>query len=219
MNAANKSTSPLDQALTQQTQRRLARLRDILAQLKSGGHVQNRTLKVWLGDELYAQLEDSWQEQVELRNDLRNKPEAVLRYEHLLRKATFYDNRQLAAEARGQKSQGKLEDQATNWYERALDHLQEEFMRDQSLQNWFDRPLDFNEGSEVAAECGSMPQVVVSRSDKNGGGGLISRKRSKADVKIAVVERAIELATQGGNEQVDVGQLVRFLNAHSQDDI
>ena len=51
--------------------------------------MQNRQLKTWLSKDEYAQLEYEWQEQLELRNDLKEKPSDLKRYEEKLRDATF----------------------------------------------------------------------------------------------------------------------------------
>ena len=203
---------------------RLRKLQELAAALSKGETVPNRNLKTWLGD-AYGEIEDMWQEQLELRASLLKKPASITRYQELLRQATFYDNRQLAAEARGQKSRSKLEDMATSCYERAFEHLEEDATENPSIGEWFDRPLVFEAGGDIAPEKGRMPQVVTSRSAENAGGGILSRKRSKADIKLWVVEKAIGHLTIENDdqvnteEQVDKRLLDRFLNDYLQDDI
>jgi len=210
--------------MVQKPSTRLRKLQELAAALSKGETVPNRTLKTWLGD-TYGEIEDLWQEQLELRASLLKKPASITRYQELLRQATFYDNRQLAAEARGQKSRSKLEDMATSCYERAFEHLEEDATENPSIGEWFDRPLVFEAGGDIAPEKGRMPQVVTSRSAENAGGGILSRKRSKADIKLWVVEKAIGHLTIENDdqvntkEQVDKRLLDRFLNAHLQDDI
>ena len=51
--------------------------------------MQNRQLQKWLSEEEYEQLEDEWQEQLELRNELKDKPSDLKRYEEKLKQATF----------------------------------------------------------------------------------------------------------------------------------
>lgn len=210
--------------MAQKPATRLRKLQELAAALSKGETVPNRTLKTWLGD-AYGEIEDMWQEQLELRADLLEKPASVTKYQELLRDATFYNNRQLAAEARGHKSQSKLEDMATSCYENAFEHLEEEAAENPSIGEWFDRPLVFEAGGEIAPEKGKMPQVVTSRSAENVGGGILSRKRSKAEIKAWVVERAIERLTNEKDDQVDKEKQVSkrlldsFLNAHMQDDI
>ena len=54
---------------------------------------------------------------------------------------------------------------------------------------WFDRVLDFENGSLVDAQLGNLPRVITSRSlDRQ---TTDSRLMSKREVKIAAVELAI----------------------------
>ena len=53
---------------------KLAKLEGIAEKLKSGENVQNRQLQTWLNEDEYAQLETEWQEQLDLRAELKDKP-------------------------------------------------------------------------------------------------------------------------------------------------
>ena len=55
--------------------------------------MQNRQLQTWLSAEEYKQLDYEWQEQLELRSELKDKPNDLKRYEEKLREATFNYNR------------------------------------------------------------------------------------------------------------------------------
>ena len=60
---------------------------------------------------------------------------------------------------------------------------------DASLQMWFDRGLDFGDGSLVDVQLGNLPRIVTSRSqDKQ---TTDSRLMSKREAKIVAVEMAI----------------------------
>ena len=65
--------------LTAEETKRLNKLEAIADKLKRGEHVQNRQLQTWLSEEEYEQLEYEWQEQLELRNELKNKPSDLKR--------------------------------------------------------------------------------------------------------------------------------------------
>ena len=69
--------------------KRLAKLEAISNKLKLGENVQNRQLQTWLSEEEYEQLEYEWQEQIELRSELKDKPNDLRRYEEKLREASF----------------------------------------------------------------------------------------------------------------------------------
>ena len=88
--------------LTSEEEKRLAKLEAIAEKLKRGENVQNRQLQTWLRDEEYAEIEAEWQEQLELRSELKDKPSELKRYEEKLKQATFNYNR-----AEGYSSKGK----------------------------------------------------------------------------------------------------------------
>ena len=60
--------------LTAEEAKRLNKLDAIADKLKRGENVQNRQLQTWLNDDEYAKIEEEWKEQLELREDLKNKP-------------------------------------------------------------------------------------------------------------------------------------------------
>ena len=81
---------------------KLERLEGIAEKLKRGENVQNRQLQTWLSEDEYAQVDIEWQEQLEIREELKDKPSELKRYEEKLKQATFYHNR-----AEGYSSKGK----------------------------------------------------------------------------------------------------------------
>ena len=66
--------------LTAEEANRLRKLEGIANKLKRGENLQNCQLKTWLSEEEYEQLEYEWQEQLELRNELKDKPSDLKRY-------------------------------------------------------------------------------------------------------------------------------------------
>ena len=176
--------------LTAEEIKRLTRLEAIADKLRRGENVQNRQLQKWLSEEEYAQLEYDWQEQLELRNELKDKPSDLKRYEEKLREATFNYNR-----AEGYSSKGK-HDTAKTFYnksegccEDALEVLQEILYSDSTLRVWFDRDISFEVGGDLSADIVSLPRLVTSRSHEKLSDD--SRLTSKQSVKLAVVERAM----------------------------
>ena len=71
--------------LTDEEAKRLAKLEAIAEKLKRGENVQNRQLQTWLSEDEYEQLEYEWQEQLEFRAELKDKPNELKRYEEKLR--------------------------------------------------------------------------------------------------------------------------------------
>ena len=75
--------------LTAEETKRLARLEAIADKLKRGENVQNRQLQTWLSEDEYAQVDIEWQEQLEIREELKDKPSELKRYEEKLKQATL----------------------------------------------------------------------------------------------------------------------------------
>jgi len=169
---------------------KLAKLEGIAEKLKRGENVQNRQLQTWLSEDEYAQVDIKWQKQLELREELKDKPDELKRYEDKLKEAIMMRNRSDAYHPKGKKAAAyKLDNKCESLCEDALEILQEIVAADASLQIWFDRHLDFGHGSLIDASLGNLPRLVTSRSIEKLGDD--SRLVKKIDVKISVVECAI----------------------------
>ena len=75
--------------LTAEEERRLSKLEAIVFKSKRGENVQNRQLQncqlqTWLSENEYVQIEVEWQEQLELREEIKDKPSELKRYEKKL---------------------------------------------------------------------------------------------------------------------------------------
>jgi len=171
-------------------EKRLSKLKAIAAKLKRGENAQNRQLQTWLSEDEYAQVDIEWQEQLEIREELKDKPSELKRYEEKLKEAIMMRNRSDVYHRKGKKSAAyKLDSNCESLCEDALEVLQEIVAADASLQIWFDRNLDFGHGSLIDASLGNLPRLVTSRSIEKLSDD--SRLVKKIDVKIGVVERAI----------------------------
>ena len=199
--------------LTAEEAKRLAKLEAIADKLKRGENVQNRQLQTWLSEEEYEQFEYEWEEQLELRNELKDKPSDLKRYEEKLREVTFNYNR-----AEGYSNKGKR-DTAKKFYnkseslcEDALEILQEILHYDSSLRIWFDIDINFVVGGDLSADIVSLPRLVTSRSHEKLRDD--SRLTSKQSVKLAVVERAMHnIGRDTAQASKDnVSKLDKFLN-------
>jgi hypothetical protein len=199
--------------LTAEEAKRLAKLESIAAKLKRGGNVQNRQLKTWLSEDEYAQIEAEWYTQKLFREELKDKPDELKRYEDKLKEAIMMRNRSDAYHRKGKKSAAyKLDSKCENLCEDALEILQEIVAADASLQIWFDRHLDFEHGSLIDASLGNLPRLVTSRSIEKLSDD--SRLVKKIDVKISVVERAMHSIDRDTevSSNADSLMLEKFLN-------
>lgn len=177
--------------LTDKEQRRAAKLQEALKDLQAGNAVSNRTLQTWLLPEQFDQIAEGWKAEKGVRDESKDKPYDIQKYEELLRKAHFANSKADASSRAGKPSAAKMWGEATKQYERAIEHLQEALSAQPGLQVWFDRSLDFEAGGNVAPDFHSIPRVVTSRSLENESDGMHGAKRNKRQIKMDVVERAL----------------------------
>ena len=203
----------LRRELTAEETKRLNKLEGIADKLKRGEHVQNRQLQTWLSEDEYEQFEYEWQEQLELREELKDKPSDLKRYEEKLKQATFNYNRAEGYSSKGKHTTSKkFYDKSESLCEDALEILQEILHNDSSLRVWVDRDISFEVGGDLSADIVSLPRLVTSRSNEKLSDD--SRLTSKQSVKLAVVERAVhnigrDVAPATKDE---VSKLDKFLN-------
>ena len=175
--------------------------------------MQNRQLKTWLSEEEYEQLEYEWQEQLELRNELKDKPSDLKRYEEKLKQATFNYNRAEGYSSKGKHSTAKkFFNKSESLCEDALEILQEILHYDISLRIWLDRDISFEVGGDLSADIVSLPRLVTSRSHEKLSDD--SRLTTKQSVKLCVVERAIRNIGRDATPapKDDMSKLDKFLN-------
>ena len=199
--------------LTADEQRRLSKLEAIVSKLKRGENAQNRQLQTWLSPDEYEQIAADWDTQKHFREELKDKPSELKRYDDKLKEAIMMRNRSDAYHRKGKKSTAyKLDGKCESLCEDALEILQEIVAADASLQIWFDRHLDFGHGSLIDASLGNLPRLVTSRSIEKLSDD--SRLVKKLDVKIGVVERAIDSIGRDTtvSSEGDSFMLEKFLN-------
>ena len=97
----------------------------MLDELRRRENVQNRQLQTWLSEDEYAQVDIEWKEQLELREELKDKPDDLKRYEDKLKEATFNDNKAERFCKRGNKDKStKFRNLSESHCEDALEILQ-----------------------------------------------------------------------------------------------
>ena len=67
----------------------MEKLNGILDELRRGENVQNRRLATWLTEEEYKGLLSDWQSQLQIREQLNDKPDELKRYEDKLKRQFF----------------------------------------------------------------------------------------------------------------------------------
>lgn len=187
--------------------KRLKKLREIRARLAAGEEVANRQLKTWLG-EYFDDVARGWAEEHELRLSPADKPDAILEYERRLKRANFQYAKAESASSKGRKSAQKLFNDTDTAYEHALEYIQEQVGVDPSLELWLDRTTDNSFGTVgTGINFHSMPRVKTSRSMENQSvASVTGYVRTKRDIKIEVVDRAIEALNAEPTDSPDAQQ-------------
>jgi hypothetical protein len=72
---------------------KLAKLEAISEKLKRGKNVQNRQLQTWLSADEYEQIAAEWDTQKNFREELKDKPTDLKRYQDKLKEAIMMRNR------------------------------------------------------------------------------------------------------------------------------
>ena len=104
---------------------KLIKLEGIAEKLTRGENVQNRQLQTWLSEDEFAQVDIEWKEQLELREELKDKLDDLKRYEDKLKEATFNDNKAERFRKRGNKDKStKFRNLSESHCEDALEILQ-----------------------------------------------------------------------------------------------
>lgn len=167
---------------------RIAKLRHLVALLKAGKHASNREIRKAMGDSAYESFEGSWQEQLDLRRQLKDKPDEIRDYEKGLKRAIFLENRAKASRGKNAKGAVKLAKAAETAFEQLYEKLDEIISVNRALSGWFDREVrrDASNASDLSSI--DAPRVVTAKS----GGGYASGIRSKRDTKIAAIEHEID---------------------------
>ena len=187
---ARKNTKRDKCELSKKEQQQLVKLEGLLDRLIRKKNVQNRQLATWMTDDEYEIYESEWESQKQIREELKEKPNELKRYEDKLKQAIFNYSRAEGYSTKGNHiTAKKFHNKSESFCEEALEILQELVHADASIQQWFDRTLDFDASGDLSLSPVAMPRVITSRSlDKQ---STDMRVMSKREVKISTLEMAI----------------------------
>ena len=148
-------------------------------------------------------------EQLELREELKDKPSDLKQYEEA-KQATFNYNRAEGYSKGKHSTAKKFYNKSESLCEDALEILQEILHSDSTLRVWFDRDISFEVGGDLSADIVSLPRLVTSRSHEKLSDD--SRLTSKQSVKLAVVERAMyNIGRDEAASKDDVSKLISLI--------
>tara|TARA_B110001450_G_scaffold187366_1_gene175428 strand:+ start:2214 stop:2477 length:264 start_codon:yes stop_codon:yes gene_type:complete len=87
--------------------------------------VQNRQLQTWLSEDEYLQIEAEWDTQKLFRQEFKDKPSELKRYQDKFKETIMMRNRSDAYHRKGKKAAAyKLDSNSENLCENALEILQ-----------------------------------------------------------------------------------------------
>jgi hypothetical protein len=114
--------------------------------------------------------------------------------------------------SKGSPSKTKQFNRTDTAYERVLEYLQEQVSIDPSLENWLDRTSDNGlDAFGTSIDFHGIPRVRTSRSKENQSvASVTGQLRTKRDIKIEVVDRAIEALTAEPTDSPDAEQIVKL---------
>ncbi len=175
------------------------KIRTLLAKLDNGKNVSMRDLQAALGKEGVDEYNSMWQAEMDRREYFKEKPDAVVNYEAIVKKGDFFDMRADSAklgtrskiDLRGRDSRTRLRQHGEKFYEQALEYLEGEVASDPSLRSWFDRDLDFATNGILGTNIAGIPRVVTSGNEYNLCKGA-AKGRSKIEIKRELLEYALE---------------------------
>jgi hypothetical protein len=155
--------------------RRLKRLKELFARIKSGEDITRRDLKNALTEEQWEEFEYNNQNISVVEQESGNRPQELNSYLDLLKKADFYYYRAESTKKTersridhlGRSGRKRLFDTADTYYERAIERLNEIFEScdGQTLQevlSHLDRPWQLGDSPNLGPN--HMPRVRNSRS-------------------------------------------------------
>lgn len=167
--------------------RREERLKVLLARMQAGEDIAARDFAGALTNDELTHWKNKWQEQLDIRAEMKNKPAVVVEYEQRLKEAMFSYNKaegyngstkkKARRDATGVATHTRLYRRAETLFEKAFESLREAWERDESLALWFDRELRLDTGLDAI----NAPRVVTSKSlDKIPGQGYERMLRTKS---------------------------------------
>lgn len=168
--------------------KRYDKLTGILAKLKAGEKVYTSDLQRWLKDD-YAGIAADWEEEMTYRALLADIPQDLKDYEAKLKRGDMFANRR-DGKRKAQNKASVMDDFADKAFDEAADCLREILEENPSYVRYLDRNVSLESGAVNSighCEIG-IPRLITSRSIHRQGVSVSDKKRTKNDIKIAVVE-------------------------------
>jgi hypothetical protein len=181
------------------------RIGKLIYRLECGNDIQNRDLKSVLTDDEFKQYEAEWENHLDWKSGVNY--EYSSKYDDLLKKGDFANNKAESGRF-GKEATKKLYREAENYYERALEALQEESQMNPMIGASYDRSYD-TLSSNTDISYHGMPRRLTSKSLQNqgnvvysssGGSTTTKEKVTKRDFKLKALKESLDNFERRGNE-------------------
>ena len=192
---------------------KIQRLKELIARLNGGQEVALRDFTIATNLQHRKAFKTLWQEQIEIRRQLKNKPKAITEYEKKLKMALLANGRYEALDSRKASSkQRKMGVKAEGLFEGAIECLSELLAEDENYRQWFDRDIVFGAYGNIDINPEQMPRVITSKSfdnlSKDGARNNFGLK-TKDELKIKILEQALaeltfEMASDTEKAKIEV---------------
>jgi len=188
------------------------RIAKLIYRLECGNDIQNRDLKSVLTDDEFKQYESEWESHLDWKSGVNY--EYSSKYDDLLKKGDFANNKAESGRF-GKEATTKLYREAENYYERALEALEEESQMNPMIGASYDRSYNTLTSSNTDPSYHGMPRRLTSKSLQNqgnvvysssGGSTNIKDKVTKRDFKLKALKESLENFERRGTES-DVSEI------------
>ncbi len=175
-------------------------------------------LKRVLLEQEYLDYKEDYNGIRDQQKELKDKPDEIVKYEDMLKRASIYYNRGEGYSSKGNhKTAQKMFSKADNHFEKLYEYLQEITANDISLWRYFDRTVTFDIENMPGLTPDCAPRVVTSKSHHN-----INKysKTTRTQCKISAIENAILslMYVRDNTNNTSSNKLNEFLNMDYEDD-
>jgi len=196
-------------------------LEDCLEELTAYQSVADLRLKRVLLEQEYLNYKEEYRGISEQKKELKEKPSEIIKYEYMLKRASFYYNRGEGYSGRGNhKMAHKFISKADGHFEKLYEYLQEISEADQSLWQYFDRTVEFTAEKFPSLTPDDAPRYIASKSHHNLNKTSVTTRN---ECKITAIESAIlnlkyVIKQQSSNNVAASNKLQSILDKQFDDD-
>ena len=166
------------------------RIEVLIERLENGNDIQNRDLKGVLTSEEFNQYEAEWESHLDWKNGVNYQYSS--KYDELLHKGDFSHNKAESGRF-SEVATKKLRRESENYYEKALEVLEEESQENPMIGASYDRSYNTLTSNNTDISYHGMPRRLTSKSLNNQGNVVYSASGGSTSVKEKITKRDFKL--------------------------